>query len=62
VLCGTYISLRQEYGVTVTLARRVCVKAQDSYLSSSQMRASYPTNYLPLGRNASLVLRRGKEF
>jgi len=32
VLCGTYISLRQEYGVTVTLVEECGVKAQDSYL------------------------------
>jgi hypothetical protein len=38
------------------------VKAQDSYLSFSQMRASYPTSHLPLGRNASLVLLRGKGY
>jgi membrane protease YdiL (CAAX protease family) len=34
------------------------VKAQDRYLPSFQMRASYPTNYLPLGRSASPQLLR----
>jgi hypothetical protein len=29
------------------------VKVQDRYLLSFQIRGSYPTNYLPLGRNAS---------
>jgi len=36
---------------TADAGRRV--KAQDGYLSSSEIWASYPTDYLPPGRNAS---------
>jgi hypothetical protein len=54
VLCSTYYSLRKVYDAFVTWLSRRRVKAQDSYLPSSKRGASYPTNYLRLGRNASL--------
>jgi hypothetical protein len=48
LLLSTYTPLTQEYAVFVAWPSRRRVKAQDSYLSSSQIGASYPTIYLPL--------------
>jgi hypothetical protein len=45
--------LRKEYAAIIARLRDRRVKAQDSYLSSSKTRASYPTDDLSLARNAS---------
>ena len=55
---STYTRITQEYAAFVTWPSRRRVKVQDRYLSTFQMRASYPTNYLPLGRSASPQLLR----
>jgi hypothetical protein len=56
--------LRKEYAAIIARLRDRRVKAQDSYLSSSWPRASYPTDDQQSARNASpeagLVKEQGK--
>jgi hypothetical protein len=55
---GYIHSPTRAYHAFVAWPRDRRVKAQDSDLPTFQMRASYPTNYLPLGRSASPQLLR----